>query len=1451
MPPQATSTLALLAPKEWTDVHLLPWTASDYTGEDVEGLLSKLPSEFKTSARTFFTDVSKSYGKSSERNLSVLVAFDIKRKTGGRRKAVETLLNYILIDRLLSSTSAATTRPLEKVERTRFTLSSTERALLCGLEELGSWQHELTTRSAELEEAVQSQQLSVTQTVDQNNSTRFQRLLTTMDGRETLIKLQVSLLNMESAAYYLYSLSQGLSDLPNTSRKIPSAKIRNAFHYAITVSPLVLLMGQAMQNRALPTATVKVWYHLGNQRPPELAMVEQALWQQILHMALEEKSSEAALHDFLTAYRAMHPVAGWSHQSRNFFRKETGVDLEEFCVRCRQLRAPTPFPDDQALPAVLPDIKGAFIVMEPRIDDEAEDNIAAEGQGVGSSPTSHTGVTSSVSSSSEDAGNIINGDPSTQTEPAATPTLDPTRSLHSQGDGNVIEDTTPSPISRMDVDPNSSAPAQPPATSTCSDPSAFVEDSGVVDDNASKPTKIDGVEPMFGPALVDGNSSAPLPTSSASGPSTASNNADEDHSTQDRSSSVAMSPLSAPTKDQEAPNDESQPVEMDVDEDLSAPLPATPASVISTASNNADAPLPATPSASDLSTASNNADEDNSPQDMSSSVVTSSESAQKSQPVEMDVDENSSAPLPATPSASDLSTASNNADEDHCTRDTSSTSSESPQRKEVEAPNDELHWIDTQNDPVIEDSGRALRSKTKAAQQSTDAQQTVPDSHAAVSDGEEKLKKKPKKKPKKPKKKPKKKNDQPQNDKEKMVQDGNAKAEPSPVTDDVLGVESHTESGIKRPPLLSEEPPDREIFIGKTYLIPHFMPDKASLVYAPHRYELEDVLDFEMLATLCRATCSDSLSPRIIDAGLPPTNDNPTVPERARTYKQILAMPFHQLRHAAGDLQSLFGKKPLVIFNGPHSVDGRTMEQTLRSLGNTLSRRTVHDLSLSGISDEADYVHRTTTLSRVLAEIQRPNPRPLNVLSLPGTVNNTWIPYGLSTDDVAYQHCNDIRKANTPALPTFVEDLKWGLFGTTQSFHRAHVDACGFGTVIGCGKGSKLVYILTPPDTNDWREAASLEFFRGLKFSGENSLGWEVTLVLLRESDLIVMPPLTVHYVVTPETAMCYGGHFYCMSTMRRTCWALLHMVHRSDEFTNTSHDCHREILTRICLSSEPLADIPNLLTFTGILDFLHVLNIMDFGSALWAERYTSAKTIPQRDALLYASAREYGKQIMDWLKGSGWHVHRYTLDPSTNELVVQAKVSIDDIRSSFMVQQCATLLRQAKECRIPTQSHVKTALKAELLKSVPNAWQDVETALRSDGDVLLSNGFVYRPSHAESYVWAHECPKQGPFYVVNGDRDRPDDHTYRSLLEGLGLRMPPQQPRGDEYSSPSDSDSDSSSDEESEGVVDLSEKRVELGKRQRSANESDSDESDTPLSWKGKGEPPSHRQISKRGKHC
>jgi len=130
-------------------------------------------------------------------------------------------------------------------------------------------------------------------------------------------------------------------------------------------------------------------------------------------------------------------------------------------------------------------------------------------------------------------------------------------------------------------------------------------------------------------------------------------------------------------------------------------------------------------------------------------------------------------------------------------------------------------------------------------------------------------------------------------------------------------------------------------------------------------------------------------------------------------------------------------------------------------------------------------------------------------------------------------------------------------------------------------------------------------------------------------------------------------------------------------------------------LADEILPDLPNLLTFTDVMDLLSLLNIMEFGSILWGERYNPILEVPASDLEAYSRAREHGEAIVMWFE-QHWRLCSFSFQDDGTDMEMRGTVSIRAVRTSYLIQQACTLLRQAKECKRPSVKAVREALHAD-----------------------------------------------------------------------------------------------------------------------------------------------------------
>ena len=115
------------------------------------------------------------------------------------------------------------------------------------------------------------------------------------------------------------------------------------------------------------------------------------------------------------------------------------------------------------------------------------------------------------------------------------------------------------------------------------------------------------------------------------------------------------------------------------------------------------------------------------------------------------------------------------------------------------------------------------------------------------------------------------------------------------------------------------------------------------------------------------------------------------------------------------------------------------------------------------------------------------------------------------------------------------------------------------------------------------------------------------------------MKPNSPHAVYTTNSAICYGGHFYCSATIRNSIFGIYHTFCAATLLTNTEHTVDSCLLLRRMLvythylfarrafdatrPTMPTPHVPDVSTFDGAMDMFMLCIIMEFGSLLnpWA----------------------------------------------------------------------------------------------------------------------------------------------------------------------------------------------------------------------------------------------------------
>ncbi|KAK7018089.1 hypothetical protein VNI00_018387 [Paramarasmius palmivorus] len=531
---------------------------------------------------------------------------------------------------------------------------------------------------------------------------------------------------------------------------------------------------------------------------------------------------------------------------------------------------------------------------------------------------------------------------------------------------------------------------------------------------------------------------------------------------------------------------------------------------------------------------------------------------------------------------------------------------------------------------------------------------------------------------------------------------------------------------------------DRKPIIGPLY---SFISASGEVVqYCPIRFHQADLDALSSLVAKSRETSLLHTYPDVFGRNAPP---------EASTQLTVSSTPPHLTVHhsshadwtnlSRSQQQEVFRVKAVVLHSGPNRrLGGKdAFEELVRELGHPLTKRTVHDLKRRGMSAEAKVVHRIGNLEEVLEEVQRDDPRPLNIFGIPGTQTANCFAGGLSTDDIAYRYISD---PNTTKHYLPLKDISWSSVQLKHAFSPGHVNAHGFCTKIDVVIGVKLVFILTPSVQNDYVDLSLPRFFDGLDFGLNNQCDFMPTCICLQAGD-------SIHYFTNAERK----DHRLLLCNIM--------------EFWSTSIlDCTERYL-RKSQSTDTLPDLPNLLTYTGIMDFLSVYIILVLGPVLWPEAYLDhSKEDMKRYMDAYKISLNHANHIMDWIKK---HVAlvRFVWEPSDSQITFHTRHSCADVMDSYVFQVGGTLLQQAQENgqtnphkRLPTEEAVKAALCKRLRAwKRPDIFARIEEARSAENDEQVAEFGTLKLTAGclgDSYEWTLD--RQGLYWSTELSREDP-----------------------------------------------------------------------------------------------
>ncbi|KAF8891503.1 hypothetical protein CPB84DRAFT_1748939 [Gymnopilus junonius] len=319
---------------------------------------------------------------------------------------------------------------------------------------------------------------------------------------------------------------------------------------------------------------------------------------------------------------------------------------------------------------------------------------------------------------------------------------------------------------------------------------------------------------------------------------------------------------------------------------------------------------------------------------------------------------------------------------------------------------------------------------------------------------------------------------------------------------------------------------------------------------------------------------------------------------------------------------------------------------------------------------------RLVNRAEILHQFNQPDGKALNALSI-AAVNRVHLPFQLSSDNHAWQMTVGLPlcKGTEPEL---VHEFHFSLVATAGAHSDWHCDAEGVATMIEIKneEGKKLWVIATPPKSNP--DFANIDTFLGdLDVGQVNDDRWSMVVIPLTAGDMLLMRPNTPHYVFTPTPTIAHGGHFLATSTIRQTCYGLIHTTLSGHLITNTTHaEKCRKLLGRLVsfyheelleVTADPTPDhhLIEIGTKKGLIDFLTLYNAVTL-FPVFSAISSNERDIrePLKDQHNWELSQNNCAEILSWFQ------ERY--DVSMGSMMVPPS----EIRTQYLSGQIRAILR-------------------------------------------------------------------------------------------------------------------------------------------------------------------------------
>ncbi|KAJ3507190.1 hypothetical protein NLJ89_g6444 [Agrocybe chaxingu] len=354
------------------------------------------------------------------------------------------------------------------------------------------------------------------------------------------------------------------------------------------------------------------------------------------------------------------------------------------------------------------------------------------------------------------------------------------------------------------------------------------------------------------------------------------------------------------------------------------------------------------------------------------------------------------------------------------------------------------------------------------------------------------------------------------------------------------------------------------------------------------------------------------------------------------------------------EVQSLFRSQNIVVrdLNPTVSVFDR---DALLELARDDQQLSVSDLSIEVRDGDLSSRLRSATIDDILLHANSDG-KSLNALDIP-MEDSVRPPSSLSSDVWAWKHTVGLKLCKrTDRFPSAA--MRWALVSTSGAHSPWHVDCDGLCTMVRVQSGCKWWVIARPKEELHLEAFCDVDtYLNSFDIESANNDRWDLEAILLTPGSTLFMRPNTPHCVFTLESSICHGAHFYATSTIRSSCYGLIHSFLAGNVISNTEHESEsRELLRRLVTYYHSVYMNPNypesltshaidLSSFDGLVDFLVLFNVFHLSNVLYSKTYT--RQISVQEHLDFVEGRRLCQSIL------AWYDRRFCIAPVSERPVI------------------------------------------------------------------------------------------------------------------------------------------------------------------------------------------------------